>query len=186
MLVKFMNHYSSRKLTPYIVTQSLPSKIDLITSLTSLLTLVCASTEWEYGESWIPDDKYPTLELSSAWSINPDLDNNRETNWMQFQICSKQFVLSRGEGLPGRVWQSRQSEWLDDVSVESESYFLRHQIAKALNVRAGMAIPILENSQVLAVVIFFMSKAQSPDPVLMASTQAAIWNFQSELANYSC
>ena len=109
-----------------------------------------------------------------------DLDMERATAWMQFQICSQEFVLSRGEGLPGRVWQFCQPEWLDDVSVQAEGYFLRNQIAKALNVKAGLALPIVVNSQVLAVVVFFMSKAQAPEPAIMTSTQTAVGNFQSQ------
>ena len=175
-----MNHDPSRRSTSHIPAQSLSATTNLVTALTSLLTLVCVDTKWEYGEAWIPDATYPVLELSSAWSVDPNLDVDRANDWMQFQICSQAFVLSRGEGLPGRVWQSCQPEWLDDVSVQAEGYFLRHQIAKALNVKAGLALPIVVNSQVLAVVVFFMSKARSLDPAIMSATQTAVGNFQSQ------
>jgi hypothetical protein len=174
-----MNHDPSTQSTERIPTQPLPSNVNLVTALTSLLTPICASTKWEYGEAWIPAATYPILELSSAWSVDPNLAVDRANAWMQFQICSQEFVLGRGEGLPGRVWQSCQPEWLNDVSAQSESYFLRHQIAKALNVKAGLALPIVVNSQVLAVVVFFMSKARLLDPAIIASTQTAIGNFKS-------
>ncbi len=165
------------KSTSPMFDRQLSSAANLSITLNSRLTLVCVGTDWEYGESWIPATTAPVLELSSAWSIDTNLGLDRANAWRQFQLCSQAFVLSRGEGLPGRVWQSRQPEWLDDVSVASESYFLRHQIAKALNVKAGLAIPIVENDRVLAVVAFFMSIARSPDPVLMALTQIAVSNF---------
>ena len=172
-----MNHDPSSQSTEHISNQPLPSKATLLAALTSLLTFVCANTKWEYGEAWIPHRT--VLELSSAWSIDKNLDIYLATNWMQFQICSQEFVLSRGEGLPGRVWQSCQPEWLDDVSIQAESYFVRHQIAKALDVKAGLGLPIVINSQVLAVVVFFMSKARSLDPAIMRSTQIAVWDFKS-------
>ena len=175
-----MSHHPSHRSTERILAKFLPSPPNLVTALTSLLNLVCANTTWEYGEAWIPATS-PVLELSSAWSVDPNLDIERATAWMQFQICSQEFVLGRGEGLPGRVWKSRQPEWLEDASVRSESYFLRHQIAKALNVKAALALPIIVNSQLLAVVVFFMSKAQASDPAIMAATQTAVGNFKSHL-----
>jgi hypothetical protein len=81
--------------------------------------------------------------------------------------------------MPGRVWQSQQPEWLNDVSAQSETYFLRNQIAKALDVKACFGIPIIVNSQVLAVVVFFMSKARSPDAEVIEQTQTVIQSFQS-------
>ena len=165
-----------------MLTHPLYSTTTLVTALTPLLISVCAGTEWEYGESWIPDAMCPVLELSPAWCITPDLDMNRTISWMQFQVCSKSFVLRSGEGLPGRVWRSLQPEWLEDVSAQSETYFRRNQIARALGVKAGFGVPILAEAQVLAVVVFFMSKGRSPDLDLIAQTQAIVRNFQYEFA----
>jgi hypothetical protein len=158
--------------------QPLPLPEDLEKSLISLLTFVCSETEWEYGETWFPSETYQILELSSAWYIDANLEMGRASSWAQFQACSRAFMLRPGEGMPGRVWQSHQSEWLDDVSVQSEAYFLRNQIATALGVKAGFGIPIIENFKVLAVVVFFMSKAKSPDLDLIVKTQTAVQNFQ--------
>jgi hypothetical protein len=152
--------------------QPLPS--DLVTAMTSLLIVVCNTTEWEYGEAWIPRQTHPILKLSSAWCINGSLRMSRAISWMQFQVCSQSLSVRPGEGMPGRVWQSQQPEWVDDISAQSETDFLRSQIAKALGVKAGFGIPIIVNSQVLAVVVFFMSKAQPPNPELIKQALTAI------------
>jgi hypothetical protein len=176
-----MNHFSSQSEPELdMLTHPLYSTTTLVTALTFLLISVCAGTEWEYGESWIPDATCPTLELSPAWCMTADLDVNRAISWMQFQVCSKSFVLHPGEGLPGRVWQSQKPEWLEDVSAQSETYFLRNQIARALSVKAGFGMPIMVGSQVLAVVVFFMSKVRSPDSDLIEQTKAIVRNFQHE------
>jgi GAF domain len=164
-----------------------PTSSQLVAALNTLLISVCAQTDWEYGESWLPDAAGTMLELSPAWCLNPNLDLRRAISWMQFQICSKAFVLSPGEGMPGRVWQSQQPEWLENVSASSDTYFLRNQIAKALSVKTGFGIPIIVNNRVLAVVVFFMSKTR-PNPLTSArplpwrvtQTQAIVRNFQSE------
>lgn len=175
-----MDHLSSSQSKPNMLTQPLYSATDLVTLLTSLLISVCDRTEWEYGESWIPDATCPILELSPAWCITSNLDVNQALPWTQFQVCSKSLVLRPGEGLPGRVWRSQQSEWLEDVSAQSEAYFLRNQIARALSVKAGFGIPIIISSQVIAVVVFFMSKERSPDADLMEQTEAIVKIFHHE------
>jgi hypothetical protein len=154
---------------------------DTIAMLNSLLLSVCAETEWEYGESWVPDAN-GVLELSAAWCINPALSMDRAVPWMQFQVCSKTFVMRPGEGLPGRVWQSQTAEWLEDVSAQSETYFLRNQIAKGLEVRTGLGIPLVIKAQPIAVMVFFLSKLRSVDPHLMQQTQTIISKLHSEIS----
>jgi hypothetical protein len=178
MTQNFLIEFDQSVLEQQCFTQPIDFRSALLPVLTRLLLTVCTNTEWEYGESWMLDTNHNLLELSPAWYVNTNLDRERANSWMQFQVCSKAFVLQPGEGLPGRVLQSQQFEWIDDVSVESESYFLRNQIAKALSVKAGCGIPIVVNSRVLAVVVFFMSKARSQDLQLIEHTQSAVANFQ--------
>jgi GAF domain len=175
-----MNHSPSKFPESNIAEQSLyspqppPASANLEASLTTLLALVCDSTAWEYGETWIPQATHPILELSSVWCVDTNLEMEQVLSWKQFQVCSKAFTLRPGEGMPGRVWQFQQSEWIDNVSAQSEAYFLRNQIAKALNVRAALGIPIVDNSQVVAVVAFFMSRARPLDSALIHQTQTSI------------
>lgn len=147
-------------------------------ALMTLLSAVCARTGWEYGEVWIPDDMHQILELSPVWCLNTNLEIHQAIAWMQFQICSKAFVLRLAEGLPGRVWDSQQPEWMTDASAHSETYFLRNQIARAFSVRAGFGVPLISNARVWAVVVFFMSEARSEDKQLAAQTTAAIAEFR--------
>jgi two-component system, cell cycle response regulator len=154
----------------------------LVITLTQLLSAVCTRTAWEYGESWIPDVTHSVLELSPAWCVNTNLDMRRAIPWMQFQVCSQAVVLEQAEGLPGRIWQSHQPEWIEDASTQPAAYFSRHQIAKALGVKAGLGIPVLVRAQVLAVAVFFMSKPHAPDPLIRGQTQAIVRNFQYELS----
>ncbi len=148
------------------------------TMLTALLNFVCATTDWEYGESWIPNEALNTLELSPSWCSINQIEIHRAIEWSQFQLCSQAFVLHSGEGLPGRVWASQQSEWIANASTLSENYFFRHQIAQAFSVKAGFGVPILVDSKVLAIVVFFMSVAQPENLVLIQQTQDAIARFR--------
>lgn len=156
----------------------------LVMALKTLLVSVCTITEWEYGESWLPNSTGTLLELSPAWCITTNLDLHKAISWMQFQICSQSFVLSPGEGLPGRVWQSQKFEWLEDAAAASDTYFLRNQIAKALSVKTGFGIPIIVSDRVLAVVVFFRSRTRLPHPLTIAQTQEIVSNFQLKYSRW--
>jgi hypothetical protein len=142
-------------------------------TFSELLTKVCETTAWEYGEIWIPNSETVTLQLSSVWYVYDRLGGNCELSWKQFRSCSEAFILGYGEGLPGRVWASEASEWIADVSTESESYFLRHQIAKAFGVRAAFGLPVKING-FQAIVAFFQAQACDQDLDLMALTEKIV------------
>ncbi|MBD2066116.1 GAF domain-containing protein [Leptolyngbya sp. FACHB-671] len=140
---------------------------------TRILQQVCQTTNWEYGEVWLPKIDSPILELSPAWHISVQVDNDRQLAWNQFRYCSEKFILQIGEGLPGRVWASQTTEWIVDVSAQSESYFLRNQIAKAFGAKASFGLPI-NTKDIQAVVAFFKAEAQNQNSQLMAATEAIV------------
>ena len=130
------------------------------------LAKICHSSHFVYGEAWIPIPEKNILQLSPNYYIAPSTDKQTlEEFWdsksdfvvsvQQFWLCSQEFILSKGEGLPGRVWLSKKPEWILDVTAESEGYFLRNQIAKAFGIKTGFAVPVMANDQVLMVLAFF-------------------------------
>lgn len=140
--------------------------------LHTILQQACEAANWDYGEAWLIQNDTDLLQLSPAWCVHPGLPAERQRAWEQFRACSEEFVLRLGEGLPGRVGQTQQPEWVDDVSVQSESYFLRNQIAIAFGAKAGFGIPL--NAQPSIILVFFRSAAQAQDPQRTAATAAAI------------
>lgn len=133
--------------------QSIDKAPDPEVAFSPIILQVCEATDWDYGEIWIPSVHSPVLELSSVWHIASDTADSISLE--QFRLCSEGFVLSLGEGLPGRVWLSKQSEQIADATAQSESYSLRNQLAKAFDIGAGIGVPITENHQVQAVLVFF-------------------------------
>ncbi|NEN87757.1 MAG: GAF domain-containing protein [Okeania sp. SIO3H1] len=140
-------------------------------TITISLEKICVSTNFPYGEAWIPDEDKNLLQLSSSYYINSGFGNK---DLEQFWVCSQDFILSRGEGLPGRVWLSKQPEWIIDVTIESEGYFLRNQIAKAFGVKSGFSVPVIAQNQVLIVLAFFTAQIHPQDTKIIeiATSQA--------------
>ncbi|MBW4487864.1 MAG: GAF domain-containing protein [Trichocoleus desertorum ATA4-8-CV12] len=150
------------------------SKIDPV--LKAMLKTVCETIGWEYGEAWVAiADKM--LHISSIWQTQTRLSRDRQLDWEHFHACSQEFVLQAGEGLPGRVWATQAPEWMVDVSAESESYFLRHQIARAFGVKAGLGVPVTMQ-QLQVVLVFFQSEARDVDPQGIELTEATIAKLQ--------
>jgi signal transduction protein with GAF and PtsI domain len=131
-------------------------------NLNSAIIKICESTDWDYGEVWLPEQDDTILTLSDFRCISPQNSSERLT-WEQFWECSKEFILSPGEGLPGRVWLSQQPEWIYDVSAESETYFLRNKIAQAFGVKTALGIPIIANNRVQSVLVFFRLESRPID-----------------------
>ena len=135
-------------------------------ALTAVLKQVCELGNWDYGEAWIPNQNGIILQHSSAFYINTRQSKDCISALEQFWHCSHALILTPGVGLPGRVWLSQQPEWICDVSVQPETYFLRHYIAKAYGVKTGLGVPVLVNNQVLAVLVFFMLSVRPEDKQL--------------------
>jgi GAF domain len=132
---------------------SIDATTDIAAAISPILLHVCEATDWDYGEIWIPSANSKVLELSNVWQISSDPAD--ETSLEQFRLCSEGLVVSPGEGLPGRVWLSKQPEWIPDATAKSESYCLRNQLARAFDINAGFGIPMLANERVWAAIVFF-------------------------------
>jgi DNA-binding NarL/FixJ family response regulator len=59
---------------------------------------------------------------------------------MEFQALSQSTNFRCGEGLPGRVWQLRVPQWIEDV--RESDYFTRIPAATAAGIRGAFAIPL--------------------------------------------
>jgi hypothetical protein len=76
-------------------------------------------------------------------------------------------VLSSGEGLPGRIARSRYPEWIEDVSAQTENYFLRNQIARAFGIRAGFGFPVYAQQDFVGIFVLFRERACPENPRLV-------------------
>ncbi|MGB3292301.1 MAG: EAL domain-containing protein [Phormidesmis sp.] len=129
---------------------------------------------WTYGEAWIPSPEGNVLMCSPAfYSCAGSLKNSVPSPIERFRKIAETFTFPLGVGIPGRVWSSRQPEWQVDVSEQQEATFLRKAAAAECGIKAGLAIPLVANDTVLAVLVFFKQKPAEVDPLLMGSLNAA-------------
>jgi ammonium transporter len=140
--------------------QAVSSAEDFTNALQITLTKVCEATGWIYGEAWVPASDHSHLKLSPAWYGNTD-------SFEDFRRVSETLTFAAGSALPGRVWLTRTSEWIPDVSSAPEALFLRVQLAKMVGLGCAFGVPIVADEQVVAVLVFFMLASQGQNERLI-------------------
>ncbi len=128
-------------------TRAIGEAVDFHSALEVILHQVGETIGWDVGEAWIPDAEGTVLQSARGWyASNARMDS--------FRSQSEQLTFAMNIGLPGRVWASKQPEWVEDIS-QGYPHFLQSQIALEIGFKAGFGVPILVGDEVLAVLVFF-------------------------------
>jgi hypothetical protein len=83
----------------------------------------------------------------------------------EFEMLSRVMTLARGIGLPGRVWKSGESTWIQDVVEDAN--FPRSRAALQEHLHGAFAFPVRWDSTVLGVLEFFSREIRKPDEDLL-------------------
>jgi PAS domain S-box-containing protein len=131
------------------ITQKISEAHDLPTALQVALQKICEATGWDYGEAWVPSSKGDCLRYSTAWHIE-------DSALAALTKHSQTITFAPHIGLPGRVWQNQELEWLHDIPSQPELVFLRLNETNLTQISTGLGIPVIDNLQVIAVLVFFI------------------------------
>ena len=145
-------------------TQAISKSENFESAIDVILGLICQTIEWNLGEAWIPNSE-GILRCATGRYVS-------DSSFAQFRKTSWQLTFSPGVGLPGRIWQSQHSEWIEDVSHAPEEVFLRSEIAVNVGLKAAFGVPILAENQVLAILIFYREKVLECQPRLLELVSA--------------
>lgn len=147
-----------RRSAQYAVVHALSEFRDLNDTLAEILKVVCESIDWTLGEIWQVDADNAALRLSLLW-------NSPRTAAAEFEAFSRQFAFAKGNGLPGRVWESGKPAWISDVT--KDPGFCRHDAALAIGLHGAFAFPIRFLGEVTGIMVFFSDTPQEPDDDLL-------------------
>jgi PAS domain S-box-containing protein len=131
---------------------------DLASALEVVLREVCEKTGWVIGHAWVPNSDATALDLVVGWYCG-------DGELKPFKAASEASHFKRGVGLPGRVWESKQPAWIEDVI--NDPNFPRSAAARSAGLKTGVAIPILSRRKVIAVLEFFMREERSQNEQLV-------------------
>ncbi|MGA8262597.1 MAG: EAL domain-containing protein, partial [Arenicellales bacterium] len=119
---------------------------------------------WEVTESWLPASGGEVLEPGPIWC-------RERARFEAFVEVTGRQRLRRGQGLPGRVWETGRPEWVFDNTVTPERY-PRVATANEAHLRSGCGIPIVSNGSTVAVLCFYISEPRQPNPELINALAA--------------
>src|SRR5690606_20594372 len=98
-----------RLLTETSVVRVLALAETLTAAAPRMLQLICESEAWDVGVLWEPDPRREELRCRSIWSADSSVP-------AAFIKALRGMRFARGQGLPGRVWQSGTPEVIPDIT----------------------------------------------------------------------
>ena len=140
------------------ISMEVASASDLASALEVVLREVCEKTGWLIGHAWVPNSDATALDLVTGWYCG-------DGELKPFKAASEASHFKPGVGLPGRVWESKQPAWIEDVI--NDPNFPRSAAARSARLKTGVAIPILSRRKVIAVLEFFMRESRSQNEQLV-------------------
>jgi sigma-B regulation protein RsbU (phosphoserine phosphatase) len=99
-----------------------------------MLELLVRSLGWALGILWLSDGKL--LRVAALWHAGDDAA-------AEFARQSAPLTFGRGDGLPGRVWESGEPLWIRDVVVDDD--YRRRPLATSTDVHAMAAAPVSDS-----------------------------------------
>ncbi len=126
-------------------------------ALPRLLSALGTKLDWDFGAAWTLDRDLGVLRAMDVWQGSPDLGTT-------FAAATRGRAFSRGEELPGRVWGSGATAWIDDVT--KEAAFARGAEAERDGLRGALGFPIRVRDEFLGVVELWSRDVRPPDEAL--------------------
>ena len=128
-------------------------------SLQLCVDLVCETTGWPVGHVYLPppaeDGASQQLQPSGIWHCQDHVAHG------EFQQVTERTQFARGEGLPGRIWESGEPIWI--VDVQKDPNFPRADLCESIGVRGAFGFPIRIRDETVAIMEFFAEKELAPD-----------------------
>ena len=122
-------------------------------------------TGWPLGHVYLPSGTEPVrLVPAPVWYAN------HPESFARFRSATADATLRPGEGLPGRVWMSREPEWIADVNAHPN--FPRARWPGGIEIKSALGFPIISSEQVIAIIEFFSETVTPPDPELLLTLRA--------------
>jgi PAS domain S-box-containing protein len=113
-------------------------------------------------------------QLRAVWEVSSDDDLCCVALWQaspsdtrEFQSITESLTLSRGKGLPGRVWAAGEAAWIVDVVADAN--FPRARAAARAGLHAAFCFPIRSPGEIVGTMEFLTRTLEEPDEPLLSS-----------------
>ncbi len=149
---------AQRRHAEHEVARALSESTSLEDAVPRVLQAMCSSLAWDVAAFWQVSRDAELLSCVDLWH-RPGLEATG------FAELTRKITFGRGIGLPGRVWASRESAWINDVTCDGN--FPRASVASAEGLRGAFAFPVRLQDEVFGVIEFFSDEIRAPDSDLL-------------------
>lgn len=129
---------------------------------TSMLEIVGRNLSWTCAQLWLVDRAFDVVRRSAGWC------NARTMDERQFEELAAYAQMKRGEGLPGRIWETKAPAWIPDL--DQDPNFPRAPITKRLGLRSAFGFPLIVAGDVSAILELFSSERRPIDETTLSMT----------------
>src|SRR5438132_9333140 len=152
-------HIADRRLAAQFAVTRAPAETSSLSQATpKLLQYICEAVGFELGELWCVNAESNTLHIEGSWHL-PAYEVD------EFEKAGRKTILFPGIDLIGRVLQSGEPEWIDNVV--DDSNFPRAVIAERVGLHGAFAFPIPVADHISCVMAFYNSQIVQPDDELL-------------------
>lgn len=113
---------------------------------------------WKLGAFWVIERNSSVLTPVGVWHAD-DIEAGN------FRAVTNASRFGPGEGLPGRVLDTRRPHWIDDVAREAN--FTRAATAAEAGLHSAFAFPVRAGDEILGVIEFFHNEVIAADEGLL-------------------
>ena len=149
------------------VTHALSVAPSVLEGASLVLQAVCENLGWKVGFFWTVNEVEDRLVCRECWHRPDDTVTD-------FEAASRSSAIERGQGLPGRVWASREPAWILDL-IHDEN-FPRRAAATKYDLHSAFACPFVVGNQTLGVMEFFSEHIREADADLLETMRTVAGN----------
>ncbi len=121
------------------------------------LEQLCLVIGWDLSVLWVPTADGERLEARDCYY--PDAESRK-----RFGSFSGFIAVEIATGIPGKVWQSRQTEWFEELGNLPLEQFPTAQVARAAGLKSALAAPVVAQDRIYGVIVLQSSEKRLADP----------------------
>ncbi|HMJ88236.1 MAG TPA: ATP-binding protein, partial [Candidatus Acidoferrum sp.] len=150
-------HAEQRQTAQYAATRILAQSTNNPKIMEQFLRCVCDGLGWQVAELYLIDGVARGLKLHTA--VHPDAPP-----FMAFAEALRNQSFRKGDGLPGRVWETNQVLWASNLA--HEPGFPRRELAGWAGLRSCAAFPVTVRDEFAGVILLFATETRDSEPAL--------------------
>ncbi|MDQ2937190.1 MAG: GAF domain-containing protein, partial [Acidobacteriota bacterium] len=149
----------------HATTRILANAKSLAEATPKILEEICKLLNWQVAAFWSVDAERNALSCVANWRHQASADVS------DFEKESRQQVFSPGQGLPGKIWETKEPIWVADFAAGQT--FPRSPVAARANLHTAFGFPVVLGGEVLGVIELFAEEKRDADQASL-ETLAAI------------